>query len=299
MKKINKKMIFGLLIIAFILQIFFFGEISKSDIRYNDIYNNFQEAKYRQEETLLNNTVKTQQLNTLNAIRQSWINYTDNENKQLVLFDKNNNPIWNKEEIDNILNYIVAPIKSYGNEGGIIVYDSYSGEIFLDTTKTNRSIGSNIFLDYNNPNCKNINATKDAITSYLKVKKDSNTNENFIYLFDESENIDNPNDLRNYPLGKYNRIFIEKMILPYESFGFDGQPMQLTVLITTTENDIYSNFKDNNDNIRNLIVDSQLLNNKVYTILIVNIIISMIILSLIAYFLKYGQDTKHDEREDK
>lgn len=299
MKKINKKMIFGLLTIAFILQIFFFGEISKSNIRYNDIYNNFQEAKYKQEETLLNNTVKTQQLNTLNAIRQSWINYVDNENKQLILFDENNNPIWNKEEIDNILNYIVAPIKSYGNEGGIIVYDSYSGEIFLDTTKTNRSIGSNIFLDYYNPNCKNINATKDAITSYFKVKKDSNTNENFIYLFDESENIDNPNDLRNYPLGNYNRIFIEKMILPYESFGFDGQPMQLTVLITTTENDIYSNFKDNNDNIRNLIVDSQLLNNKVYTILIVNIIFSMIILSLIAYILKYGQDTKHDEREDK
>ena len=43
-----EKIIFGLLTIAFILQIFFFGEVSKSNIRYNDIYNNFQEAKYKQ-----------------------------------------------------------------------------------------------------------------------------------------------------------------------------------------------------------------------------------------------------------
>lgn len=342
-KKNLKKYLFGLFTILFIVQIFFFSELSKSNVKYDNISNNIQEAKYEQQYLLLDNIVRVDQNNTLNAIKQSWINYTTSEEKKLVksdttgnypiysnssgdyiYYDSNNmikelindnyyniydndknllisncKPNWNEEELNKILSYIISPIKCYGNKGGIIVYDSFSGEIFLDTTMTNRSIGSNIFLDYENAKCKNVTLTKDSVNSFIKMKKDSTVIENFIYLFNESTNMNDPNDLQKYPLGKYNRLFAEKMILPYESFGFEGQPMQLTVLIMADEKDIYSSFTSNDDKIKNLMNDSDMLNNKACIVLVVTIFISMIYLSLIAYILKYGIYIFNDEKQGR
>jgi hypothetical protein len=332
MKKNNKKIIFGFLSILFIIQIFFFSELNKSSVKYENLNNNIRETEFDQQYILLNSIIRKEQKNTLNAIKQSWINYSTTENKKLVqtdydgkypiysndidyvyynsdtmnktflsdnyynIYNKNGDlllsnckPLWNKDELNKLLNYIVAPIKCYGNNGGVIVYDSYSGEIFLDTTNINRHVGSNIFLDYENVNCKNMAQTKKDINSFLRVKKDSTlTEENFIYSFNEVEDLKNPNNFIEYPLGDYNRLFVEKMILPYESFGFEGQPMQLTVLILADENDIYSCFKDNSQKSKTLIEESEMLNNKTIFILITTIVITMIYLLLIAYILKYG-----------
>ena len=54
----------------------------------------------------------------------------------------------------------------------------------------------------------------------------------------------NLNDFYVYPFGSYNREFIEKIVLPYESIGIEGLDIQLCVLITCQEQEIYSIYKN-------------------------------------------------------
>lgn len=213
-------------------------------------------------------------------------------------------PQWNRNELDYLLNLLVTPVKTFGNNGGIIVYDSYSGEVFLDTTPTDRvSTKTNIFKDSENSTCKNVESTKTSINSYLKMKKDSDSIENFVYLYNEETDMGNDADnFEKYPLGNYNRQFVEKMILPYESFGFEGQPMQLSVLIVSDEHDISVLYKNNNKNFLSSLNNITCIYEKTIFVLIGILVINMIFIILIAYYLKYRlRDLKEnlDERGDK
>lgn len=235
------------------------------------------------------------------------LNYYDiySRDKDELLLEKGK-PNWNTEELENILNLLAAPIKVFGNNGGIIIFDSYSGQVFLDTTPANRTINNpdlSIFEDFKNPNCKNVFDTKYEINNCIKSKKDSDSIEEFIYLFNEKQDMGkNLNDFNKYKLGDYNRQFVEKMILPYESFGFDGQPMQLTVLLIADEQDIFLSFKDNDKNLQSSLDTTMDLYSRTGTILISTIFITMIFLVLTAYMFKYNcnenenLENKTDER---
>lgn len=226
----------------------------------------------------------------------NYYNIYSKGNDALLL--ANAKPEWNEDELNKILDLLVAPIKTFGNNGGVIVYDSNSGEIFLDTTPANRLKNgeNNIFKDDQSAYCKNKTETLYGIEKCIKIKKDSDSIEDFIYMFNEEHIMGNDSDnFEKYPLGDYNRQFIEKMILPYESFGFDGQPMQLTVLLVSDEQDIYSAYKYNDDNITKSLNITLELNSKTTIILISSIFITMTYLCVIAYLFKYSNNIEKDE----
>ena len=118
-------------------------------------------------------------------------------------------------------------------------------------------------------------------------------------MFNEETNMNGEADnFSKYPLGNYNRLFIEKMILPYESFGFDGQPMQLTVLLIADEYDIYSAYKANDDDMKKSLDIVLELNSKTTFILISSIAITMIYLLVIAYVFKYSNNLKSEVSDE-
>ena len=228
----------------------------------------------------------------------NYFNIYSKKDESLLI--DNAKPVWNRNQLDYLLNLLAAPVKSFGNNGGIIVYDSYSGEVFLDTTPTNRTDSNlSIFEDYKNPKCKNNYDVENNIDTFMSLKKDSESIDHFIYLFNEPNIYSNSeaSNFNKYPLGKYNREFVEKIILPYESFGFEGQSMKLTLLLVTDEQDITSIYINNTESFYKHI---NIIDN-VYALTIITIIliiaINMIIFIFISYILKYK--FKNDNAEDK
>ena len=202
-------------------------------------------------------------------------------------------PQWNSEEVDKILSLLVAPIKIFGNNSGAIVFDSYSGEVFLDTTKVQRQ--GSIFEDSKNKLNKNPEETSITIRDYMMIKKDSDKSSEFIYMFNEETLMgNNSNDFEMYPLGQYNRQFVEQLILPYETFGFDGQPMQLTIMLIADEQDIYKAYVNNTNNIKDALIINTNLYGKVLTILVISTFILMGTMLIAVYVIKYVPNKKGD-----
>lgn len=211
------------------------------------------------------------------------------DNNVLLLSDCK--PQWNKSQVHQILNFLVAPIKSFGNNGGIIVFDSNTGQIFLDTTPANRKEHSpnlSIYDDYKNIINKNPDQTRAEIYNFID-KKDSNRLSSFVYSFNEPTKMgDQSLNFKKYPLGDFNRLFVEKLILPYETFGFDGQPMQLTMLIMSDEQDISKAYKDNTQAINaNIQYINETLDKAIF-ILLISTLITMIVLLISIYVIKYS-----------
>ena len=90
-----------------------------------------------------------------------------------------------------------------------------------------------------------------------------------------------------YPLGDYNRQFVEMSIIPYETIGFDGQPMQLTVLSVVDEQDVFYAYKEISLKYKNIIVDNKQLYEKASMILIFSLVATMIVMLIALYVIKY------------
>lgn len=220
-------------------------------------------------------------------IKENIFDIYDRNTKKLIL--SNASPEWDKNKINKILNLLVKPIKSFGNNGGIIVFDSYNGHVFLDTTpadRTERHPNLSIFKDYENPNNKNPNLTKEEIKDFIE-KKNSDRSSSFIYMFNDGTNMTDPNDFSKYKLGDYNRLFVEKIVLPYETFGFDGQPMQLTMLVVSDEQDIYKAFKADNKQFQTAITKTEDVLSELVLFGGAMTVIFMIVILIALYLLKY------------
>lgn len=214
------------------------------------------------------------------------------KNTDELLID-NAQPQWNTEEVERILNVLVKPIKMFGNNGGIIVYDSNTGKVVLDTTSTERLRETNeysIFEDDKNPKNKNIEETKKVIEDFFKFKKDSNRVSSIIYMFNESTIMgDDAGNFTKYPLGEYNREFIELAVLPYESIGFEGQPLQLTMLSVVDEHDVTAAYKNVLKHIAESLETNMILYGKTSVVLFTSIICTMIVMLYSLYKIKYKE----------
>lgn len=178
----------------------------------------------------------------------------DRESGNILLNDAR--PCWNKQTITDILNIIAYPNKTFGENSHIIVYDLFSGEILMDNASSNSlcnevldcSKNKNLNLYYKIPENKNPEQYKTLITKLMN-RNDSQQFTKLTSLFYESSNLDfnKLDDFNVYPFGDYNREFIEKIVLPYESIGIEGLDMQLGVLITSQEKELYTIYKDNID----------------------------------------------------
>lgn len=218
-----------------------------------------------------------------------------------TLLIANAKPQWNTEKVDEILGMLVAPIKNFGNNGGIIVFDSYSGQIFLDTTSSQRIRDgeySSMFEDDKHAYNQNPEACKGVIDKYFKLKKDSVNSSGIVYMFNEPAAMGkDAANFEKYKLGEYNRQFIEASILPYETLGFDGQPMQLSILSVVDEQDVMHNYKSTMTDLESSIAKNEELFGKATVILFISIICTMIIMVIALYKIKYKNCYCKDEDE--
>lgn len=151
---------------------------------------------------------------------------------------------WNDEEIKDILNIVAAPSKAFGQSGNVVVFDSSTGEIILDTQSGKAVLGfvgsdGKRYITLDDQLSKN--AT--LIQQYMQ-KADSDVNTRMVSTLNETTIMDDPSNFGTYPLGQYSREFQEKVILPYQTVGVDGQDMQLTIVLGAQEQEIMSEYKD-------------------------------------------------------
>ena len=317
-------------IVILIFQMFAFGYVTQADKNIDSHIASIGNLKTDLSTTLINDVVRQEQRQTLNSIRQSWLQYiainnseilekendkyvfknnegvtmlfdtttmdkVKNENNLYNIIDKNSKeillydarPVWNKRTITDILNIIAYPNKTFGERSNIIVYDLYSGEVLMDNSSTNNlckeildsSQNKNIKLYYKNPNNKNPEQYQRLVQQLLS-RNDSQRLSGLTSLFYESNSLEDQliNDFSVYQFGDYNREFIEKIVLPYESIGIEGLDMQLGVLVTSQEQDIYEVYKPSIKVYDKILSDLKKQKEIVHIVPIICMILSLIII---------------------
>lgn len=169
-------------------------------------------------------------------------------------------PQWNMKAVENIINVIGSASKAFGPAGDLLVYDAFSGEVIVDNSGNTKEVSAvlqengkrNLSLMHKHP--MNLNAAQyKTVVDQLMWRKDSDASSKIVSLYSESQYMD-PTQLNNfslYPLGEYKREFIEKVILPYESIGVEGQEMQIGIAIGAQEQEIVSVFSRTTEEMKN------------------------------------------------
>lgn len=179
----------------------------------------------------------------------NYFNIKDKKTGEILL--SNCRQQWNKEQVKAILDIIATPIKAFGSTGTILAFDSFTGEIIIDNSDNKDTVevlGPDekryIQLDYLHPANKNPEACKRVIENEITLRKDTDRNSKIVYYFSEPIDMgDEAENFAKYPLGDYHREFQEKIILPYEAVGVEGQSMQITVVLGAQESEISAAFK--------------------------------------------------------
>jgi hypothetical protein len=218
---------------------------------------------------------------------------------------------WNTAQVKTILDIVATPVKAFGSRGDVIIFDSFTGEMIVDNSEdckdTPEVLGKDgkryITLDYKHPSNKNPEACKRVIENEMMWRKDTDQNSKMVYYF--SEPVDMGTDVENfvkYPLGQYSREFQEKVILPYESVGIDGQPMQITIVLGAQEPEVSAAFKETSEmfgNIQNTFSDTTargvLFPLISVAISLVVILLAMFILRINAYQCKICNNKKDSD----
>lgn len=295
-------------IIILVFQVFAFGYITKTNSYIDTTIQTLSELENDFSETFINDTIRQNQRLALNSIRQSWIQYINIHNSEILEKDDNDNyifqnasgaritfnpdtmdkiknkenlydiidkqtndilltncrPIWNKKTVSEILNIIGYSNKTFGERSNLIVYDLYNGEVLMDNNSDNTLCKEildengkrNLTLYYMNPYNKNPEQYK-VLTKQLLSRFDSQSLTKLTSLFNEStlKATDDYNNFKLYPFGEYDRDFIEKIVLPYESVGIEGLDMQLGVIITANEKELYSVYIDSFNKYENTLTE--------------------------------------------
>lgn len=174
------------------------------------------------------------------------------------LLAKQVRPQWDSLEIKKVIDIIAAPHKAFGSTGDVIIFDSYTGDMIVDNSEdckdTPEVIGENglrnIQLDHLHPNGANPKMMNKVIQEEMMWRHDTEYGDGMVYYFSEEEDFDNGTNANNfalYPFGLYEREFQEKVILPYETVGVEGEKMQITVIIGAQEQEIANGFKEVNE----------------------------------------------------
>lgn len=231
-------------------------------------------------------------------------NYTITDNSTNNVLITNARPVWNTQTINDILNVIIYPNKTFGENSNIIVYDLYDGTILMDNYS--EAINSKDVLDTNgvpnlynytkHPNNLNPTQYKDLLPK-LFTRSDTQIYTQLISLFHEGRPNLKDEDINNfsiYDLGDLNRGFVEKIVLPYESVGIEGLDMQLGVMIIVQEEDIYQIYKDDikqfESNIESLIKEKELICMLPIISVIASLLVIMIAITVIRTVAYYCKD---------
>ena len=339
--KNKNKIICIILLAVFVVQIFLANVVI---VTYNNFKNNqitMVEEKAQATSTVVMEIVSNQQKNQLQAIKQSWVKYLNNnpdinliekqdglqifsngteelkfdpENMVKVISKDNSyyniynlngeaillkcRPKWNYDKVYKVIDTLIGSQKNFGNNGGMIVYDSNSGQILLDTTSQQRlskSKNASIFNDDVSIYDLNKSYTHQLITNHLMHKKDTTVSNCLISLFNEDRIKGNPYDFNKYPLGQYKRQFLDVVTLPYETVGFYGEPLQLTILSVADEQDILKNYYIHSTKINQSFIINEKLYERLSMVLFISIITMMLLMTITLYFIKRDDNQKQQK----
>ena len=258
---------------------FFLGLLVCQVLVINGFINNISDMNSNNAESLhisaersslyVENVIRKQQRNDLYSIRESWALYESSHD-----FSELEDGQMDKEEVVKLLNLLLSSRKQFGSNGGFIAFNSRTGEILIDTTPVNR-IG-NIYLDSKNQLNKNSKESAQVIDKIFRGYDSTTITSNATYMFnEETEMGDSINDFYKYPLGDYNRLFVEKIILPYESLGFESSNEQITVLSLASEKDVINGMDSAEESLDNFIATGNSISDNIYVLAIISIAIAM------------------------
>ena len=102
-----------------------------------------------------------------------------------------------------------------------------------------------IQLYYKHPANKNMDAFLQTVNNNFMWRRDSTNTDNMILFFSEPKlTYENASNFQDFTLGKYNREFDEKIILPFETLGIGNTDMQITIVLGAQEQEIVYPYKD-------------------------------------------------------
>jgi hypothetical protein len=181
---------------------------------------------------------------TMRAEKQSNKKYNIYSKQDGILLLENATLQWNDEEVKDILNIVAAPAKAFGQSSSVIVFDSSTGEIIFDTQNGKTVLGVAASDGKRYITLDDQLSMDSTTTQQYMQKSDSDVNTRMVSTLNEHVAMCDPNDFGEYPLGDYHREFQEKVILPYQTVGTDGQDMQLTIVLGAQEQEIMSEYKN-------------------------------------------------------
>lgn len=206
-------------------------------------------------------------------------------------------PQWNTDTVIDVINVVASSSKAFGENGEVVIYDVYTGEVLVDNSKstyiTKEVLGDdmkrNILLYRQHPLNKNPESFS-RLTEKLMGKSNTQRESQLTSLFDENEKMSDKdiNNFSKYPFGQYDREFVEKIILPYETMGVDGMDMQLGIVIRSQEQEIFSAFKAIDNDFNNLITEAKRENGTMSSIPMISSLLSIFITFLSIYTLRFS-----------
>lgn len=246
-EKINKqKIVLVFLGIVLLIQTAFFKVIFESPYYIDQKANELLKNQINISETFINDTVRVEQRRVLLAIRQGWMRYSTLLPEKSFVKDN----VWQTNSIKEIADIIVSPIRIFGTHSKAIIYDIQTGDIIYAPHLSMSDIEKLIDPVTQKANIQNlhklvVNQKNEEqvkqLYKHLLTKVDTDGNSLLTSLISEDTYIDPKyiNDFSHYPLGEYNRIFVEKIVLPHESIEIE-EDRQLGLIIEVSEQEILS-----------------------------------------------------------
>lgn len=288
----NKKHLFKtsfyIFLILLIFQVFAINSLMTNIENMNSNHADSLKLSADHSSLYVDNIIRKQQREDLYSIRESWALYESNHD-----FSEIKNGIMDKDEVTRLLNLLLSSRKQFGPNGGFIAFNSKTGEILIDTTPIGRT--GNIFLDSKDPLNKNVTETNIVVNSIFRGYDSTTSTTNATYMFNEPTKMGNEsNNFRKFTLGEYNRLFVEKIILPYESLGFEASNEQITVLSLVNERDIVNGLESSVESFKDFMFTGNKISKNIYALAIVSIFIAMANVLNFLYVIqrvRYNQET--------
>lgn len=239
----KRDLLLYIFIIVLLIQTLLYVRVSESPYLFSDNMNQIKIDADQISETFIKDTIRAEQRRALVAIRQAWVQYLST-NPDVELLTEDNQ--WNEKVIKDIFSIIAEPLRLFSTNSNLMVTDINTGNILVapmltdeDKEKISLNGKPNVLMYYKLSGLHQSHTRE--IYNELLIKKDSDRNSLMTSLMSEPSQIRyaDINNFTKYPLGRYNREFIEKIVLPYESIGVNGlDNMQLVVSIGVNESEI-------------------------------------------------------------
>jgi hypothetical protein len=191
-------------------------------------------------EAVLTKLMLPQVTRQLFQIREEWVAFTDVYSYKIIGEDG-----IDEQNLKFFMDVAVRSTQAFGATGDPYVYDLNTGNYYMNPLKGS---ASNIRDAYRDPLCSNPTGVQEAVPDMLS-HEDTLYNNYIVGLRSAGDlSYNDAYNLKEFPLGKYNREFTQRILLPLPNVG----ERQIVVAISIQEQDVVAftnNLIAQNDNL--------------------------------------------------